>query len=387
MKFLKLATNNILRHKIRSFLALFGVSISIALTFSILSFNKGFEKNLAKELEGTGLHFMIVSSGCPHEVASLVLHSSVLPKYLDITLIEKLKQYPNLKLISPMLVSQLPNHQKNRIDIIYALDISHLPQLKPFLKIKGTLPSNEKEILIGYEIANHDKLTIGDIVKYGPNQKDFKVSGIIEKTGGQEDAHVYMFLSALQEILNKPQGISAIGIKLSTTEMLEKTIEQISREIPGIQIVTMGQVLNSILNLANSAKILSLSIAIIAITISFLGVMNLILMAIFERTQEIGMMRAIGASKWDIFKIIFNETLLITTGGGLIGILITTIASTTIEHFLRIFMPYMPSGKILVFDYNIAFFCILSSMIIGAMSGLFPAWKATKISPIEAIKG
>lgn len=386
MTFINLAFKNILRHKTRTLLALLGIATSIALVFSIVSFNIGFERGLSKELDATGLHFMVVSSGCPHEVASLVLHAAVVPKFLDIEIVDKLKEFNGIDLISPILITQLPNPHKNRIDIIYGMEMSHVPKLKPSWKINGNIPTNEQEVIVGFEIAQHDKLKIGDLIKYPDYPKSFKVSGILQKTGGQDDAYIYMPLKAIQEILNKPQGVTAVGVKLSKPEDLIRITDEISTKVPGIQIVTMGQVLNSLSNLAASAKTLSLSIAIIAILISAIGVMNLILMAIFERTQEIGMMRAIGASRYDIFKIIMNETIMITIFGGIIGIILTVALSEAIEYFIRLFVPYVPSGKMLIFDPLIALFCLIFSLIIGILSGFYPAWKASNISPIEAIR-
>jgi len=115
--------------------------------------------------------------------------------------------------------------------------------------------------------------------------------------------------------------------------------------------------------------------------------MNSVLMAIFERTEEIGMMRAIGASRFDIFRIIMKETALLTLTGGLVGLSLSLIGSNVIEKFVRSFMPYVPSGKMIQFDPLLASICLFFSLFIGIFSGMFPAWRATKINPIEAIKG
>src|SRR6056297_3054843 len=97
----------------------------------------------------------------------------------------------------------------------------------------------------------------------------------------------------------------------------------------------MGEVMNSVSNLAAAARALSLAIVLIAILISAVGVMNSILMAVFERTQEIGMMRAVGASRWDVFRIILEETTILSLTGGLVGILISILGSRMIEAFVR----------------------------------------------------
>jgi putative ABC transport system permease protein len=387
MAFLKLAFNNVIRHRIRSFLTIIGIATSVAVLFSIISFNKGFERGISRELERTGIHFMIVPSGCPHEVASLVLHGAVIPKFLDAGLMEKIMEIKHVELVSPILVFQFPNPEKNRIDLIYGMEMSHLIKLKPSWKIKGEVPKADNEIIIGSEIAGHDNIKVGDIIYYSKANRSFKVAGIIEKTASQDDAFVYMPIKTAQEILQKPSGVTAIGVKVSSAEYINIVTEDLSMKIPGIQVVTMGQVMNSLSSLASSAKILSLSIAAIAILISAVGVMNSILMAIFERTQEIGMMRSIGASRFDIFRIIINETSIMTSTGGIAGVIFSVIGSGIIEGLVRRFMPYVPSGDMIDFEPWLAVLCILFSLCIGVFSGIYPAYKASKITPVEAIKG
>ncbi len=385
MVFFHISFKNLLRHKLRSFLTLVGIAASIAVLFSIISFNRGFERGLTKELERTGLHFMIVPSGCPHEVASLVLHGGVIPKFLDAAVFEKIKKFDQIELTTSILVTQLPNQEKSRVDLVYGMEMEYVSKIKPGWIIKGKMPEKEDELLIGSEIADHDRLNPGDHYRY--NDKIFKVAGIIEKTGSQDDAFIYMPVLSLQKMINKEGRVTALGVRVKNPSELNQITELLSKEIPGIQIVTMGQVMNSIASIANSAKILSLSIAVIAIIISSIGVMNSILMAIFERTQEIGMMRAIGAGRLDIFKIIITETIILTTLGGVIGLLASLIGSGLIEIFVKKFMPYVPSGRMIIFEPVIAFMCIIFSIAIGVVAGIYPAYRASKVSPIEAIKG
>lgn len=387
MPFLSFAFRNLLRHKVRSLLTLIGISASIAVLFSILSLNKGFEKGIAKELDQTGLHFMVVPSGCPHEVASLVLHGAIIPKYLSVEVVDRIRKIPDVELVTPILVAQLPNPAKDRVDLIYGMDLTHARKMKPSWIIDGSLPSNDNEILVGSEIAQHDRLKPGDTLAYPNKNRSFRVAGILQKTGGQDDAFIYMPVKTAQALFSKPDGATAIGVRVASPERINAITEDLSSQVPGIQIVTMGQVLSSLMSLAASAKIMSISLAIIAIFISAVGVMNALLMAIFERAQEIGMMRAIGASRLDIFRIILKETILMTAAGGIAGVLIANAGAQGIESLLRKTMPYVPSGNLIVFDPILAAGCIGFSVLLGFIAGLFPAWKATNISPIEAIKG
>jgi putative ABC transport system permease protein len=387
MPFLSFAFRNLLRHTVRSVLTLVGITASIAVLFSILSFNKGFEQGIAKELDQTGIHFMVVPSGCPHEVASLVLHGAIIPKYLSVDVVDRIRKLADVELVTPILVAQLPNPARDRVDLIYGMDLKHARQMKPSWVIEGSLPTGDDEVIVGSEIAQHDRLKPGDILSYPNKNRSFRVAGVLQKTGGQDDAFIYMPVKTAQVFFNKPDGATAIGVRVGKPERINAVTEELSAQVPGIQIVTMGQVLSSLMSLAASAKIMSISLAIIAIFISAVGVMNAILMAIFERAQEIGMMRAIGASRLDIFRIILKETVLLTAAGGFAGVLLANLGSQGIEILLRKSMPYVPSGSMIVFDPLLAAGCIGFSVLLGFLAGVFPAWKATKISPIEAIKG
>jgi len=385
MGFIILALKNLLRHKIRNFLTILGISASIATLFSIISFNKGFEANLQKEINRTGLHFMIVPSGCPHEVASLVLHGTVIPKFLNLDVLQKISQYEEFEITTPILVAQIFNSEKGKLDLVYGLEMDHLDKIKPHWKIDGEIPKSDASILVGYEVAKHYSIKKGDVLSY-ENVK-FKVSGIIQKTSSQDDAFVYMPIKSLQRIINKPDSATGIGVRVKRVDKINSIIEELRQKVPGIQIVTMNEIVNSLSNLAASAKILGLSIVVVAITISALGIMNTVLMSIFERTEEIGVMRAIGASKVDIFQIVFFETVLLSLLGGIKGLLISLVFSNIIEGFLRSYMPYIPYGKIIQFDLFLALKCLIFSVFIGIIAGFLPALRALKINPIEAIRG
>lgn len=387
MVFLRIALNNLMRHRTRSTLTLVGIATSVAVLFSILSFNRSFEAGLSRELERTGLHFMVVPSGCPHEVASLVLHGSVIPKFLDLSVMDAIRKVPNIEFASPILVGQLPDPERGRVNLVYGLELENVKLIKPGWQIDGALPSRPDEIVLGSEVASHLGLGTGGSISYQGIGKTFAVSGILRRTGSQDDAFIYMPVKTAQEIFRKPSGATAIGIRMKDTAMVMAATDRLTEQVPGIQIVTMNQVMNSIANLAASAKVMSVSIAVIALIVSAVGVMNAMLMAVFERTQEIGMMRAIGASRNDVFRIILKEAVFLTVSGGVAGIMVSIAGSGAIEAFVRRVMPYVPAGALVTFEPGIALGSMALVILIGVLSGIYPAWQASRISPIEAIKG
>ncbi|MDI6744158.1 MAG: ABC transporter permease [Thermodesulfovibrionales bacterium] len=387
MTILKLALNNIKRRKTRSLLTLFGIAFSIAVFFSILSINKGFERELDRQLKKTGIHFMIVPSGCPYEVATLVLHGSILPQLLNADVLEKVRTTERLELVSPALVTQLPNPRAGRVDTIYGIDMADAFKIKPEWQIDGRLPADKFEILAGSAVANAYKLKPGDEITYTIENRRFKVAGILKETTTQDDAFVYMHIQTLQEIINKPQAVTAIFARAKDPAMLEDIIGDIYIKVTSVQIITMGEIIGSIMTIVSSAKSLGISIAVIVIFISAIGIINLMLTTVFEQTKEIGMIRAIGASRSDIFSMVINEAIVLSAIGGAAGIFLSVIFSPLIEKIVRNITPYVPGGRIVTFGYELAVLCFFFSIIIGAVSGLFPAWKASRLSPVEAIGG
>jgi putative ABC transport system permease protein len=109
-------------------------------------------------------------------------------------------------------------------------------------------------------------------------------------------------------------------------------------------------------------------------------------MSVSERTQEIGIMKAIGASKLDIFKLIWIETLIVCTLGGIFGSIIAIIGGNLVELLVRKVMPYAPSGKLLLITPDLLAYSFLGVIIVGIISGLLPALKAASMRPIEVIR-
>jgi putative ABC transport system permease protein len=298
----------------------------------------------------------------------------------------RLQATEGVALATPILVAQLPDPQRGKVDLIYGVDMAVLAAIKPGWQISGRIPANDGEILLGFEVAQHEKLKPGDRFA-APGGVPLVVAGVVGLTGSQDDAFVYLPIRTAQKLLDRQDAATAIGVRVTDPGRMKGITDTLAAAVPGIQIVTMGEVMNSIANLAAAARALSLAFVLIAILISAVGVMNAILMAVFERTQEIGMMRAVGASRRDIFRIILEETTILAAGGGLFGIGVAILGSRLIEAFVREVMPYVPSGQLISFDPLLALGSVAFILAIGLTAGLYPAWKASKINPIEAIKG
>jgi putative ABC transport system permease protein len=157
-------------------------------------------------------------------------------------------------------------------------------------------------------------------------------------------------------------------------------------KVPETQVISMAQVRGTILNLISSAKVLADAVALIAIFIAVIGVMNTILMSVFERTQEIGISKALGASRLDVFRLIWTETIVICVIGGAIGCGLAMAGSGLVEYVIKKILPYAPTGKLVTIEPKLLAFAIIGAVVLGIISGIYPAWRASSMKPVEAIR-
>lgn len=219
----------------------------------------------------------------------------------------------------------------------------------------------------------------------------FRVVGILERGGGKDDGSYFIQIEEAQRIFRKYKMLTGIGVRLNNLAQLPLFTDRIynRKELGETQVVSLAEVKGTILNLVQTAKILVMSVAFIAILVALIGVMNTILMSVFERTQEIGIMKAIGASQMDIFKLIWLETIVICVFGGIFGTVIAVFGGSFIEKMIRVVMSkagYVPAGQIINFTPEIIIGSFLGAIVLGILSGIWPAYRAAKMRPIEAIR-
>jgi putative ABC transport system permease protein len=139
--------------------------------------------------------------------------------------------------------------------------------------------------------------------------------------------------------------------------------------------------------LANSTRLLLGCIAAVALLAAGAGVSNTILIAVAERRRELGMLRAIGASRAHIFRLIWFETLQTCAGGAMVGVATAFAASRGLEVWVRSILPYAPRGSLIHWEWWIATACIGCALILGSLAGLLPAARAASVPPMLAIRG
>ena len=388
----QVAYKNLLRKKVRSVLTLIGIALSAWVLVSLLGFNHGYKTALNKDIDNMGFQLMIMAKGCPYEAATMMLKGGTGLRFMKQSILETIEKEPEVEKTTPMLMQAVfdPNKgESGGIAAYLGVEPKSFSEMKTFLKFRQGgwfTDENAYEAVMGYEAAELEQREVGDMILIPEKNIQFKVVGILDRTGTQDDGTIFVPLKTLQKIFNKTDELTTIGIKVkkdADSNRLEKKLYT----LPDVQVVSLAQVKQTIMRLISTAKVMVLSTALIAILIAMVGVINTILMSVHERFQEIGILKTIGAMPWDIFKLIWTETIILCTIGGVLGITLALILSKITEVVIRRILPYSPSGGLVLIDLKLVLITLAAILCIGLLSGLYPAWRAGRIRPLEAIRG
>jgi len=386
-----IAYKNLLRKKIRSILTIFGIALSTWVLVSLLGFNRGYEDSLNKDIDNLGFQVLLTAKGCPYEAATLMLQGGAGLRYIPETVVDELYKDAEVDVLTPMLMQAVFDPEQGESGVMNAylgVDPKTYPGMKSYLSfVQGGwfTDANAHEAVLGFEAAELEQREVGDMILIPDHDVEVKVVGVLARSGTQDDGTIFMPYKALQHIFDKDGLITSVGIKVHKDANIAAYEERLF-QLPDVQVVSMASVKATISNLVSTARVMVLSIAMIAILIAMVGVMNTILMSVFERYQEIGIMKSMGATLGHIFGLIWFETLILCLIGGVLGATLSVFFASLTDSLIRYLLPYSPTGSLVSIDIQLVFKAIAIITVIGVISGIYPAFKAAVIKPIEAIK-
>ncbi len=402
---LDIALKNVLRHKVRSFLTILGISLGIGLILTLGSIGEGLNKQIGEQIGNVAAVIDVRATDENEGISDDVIES-----IKDVSGVETVVPIGTYRITRTFRGSAFGGRMGRELQMgggvsrglggglggtgeltFTAINPEDQDYIIGALIIalegrKLDESDNGKEVvLLGYSQAESQNLNLGDEIEYEKrieNSSDtesffFEVVGILEETGENDiDNAAYVPLKTMQEI-EDDETISSLQVRVADISMVEGVTQDINDyfdEVRAFSIVTMIRQLESTLE---TIQLAVLGIAAVSVIVGGLGVMNTMITSVMERRREIGVMKAIGATtKMILIQVIQESAFLSLIGGGLGLILgyLSTILITQYTTFITIMTPELIA-------LGLGF-----SLVLGIGAGLYPAWAASQLDPIEVLR-
>ena len=399
---LKSAVQSLKGNKARSFLTMLGIIIGISSVITMSAIGKGGQENITGNLKKTGYGKFTVYVDREDQ--------SFRWKYLlDDSTIEKLKKTNEFKAVSPMIKKRLFAKIGGRDEIMWLtvstpeyeeIDKVNITGGRSFLSLE--YKNGERSILIDHitarDIFGSTRNALGKSIDMSKSRKDpkirYTVVGVfqnefeqyVKAMGGRRiPRFVRMPLRTYDKVFDlKANGYTDIVIESKNPENMSKDMaraKEILEDITGVadlyEVGTLSDGASSFDSVLTTLNLFVTFVAGISLFVGGIGVMNIMLVSVIERTKEIGIRKAIGATNRDILVQFLMESIILTGCGGIIGIIFGVLLALLVGNFAGI-PPVFSLFSILI--------SLAVSMGIGIVFGVAPAKKAAELNPVDALR-
>ncbi|HEX5338302.1 MAG TPA: ABC transporter permease [Gallionella sp.] len=373
MNLFSFALDNLYRRPARTSLTVSAISLGIAAVVALTSIAWGFEASWQKANDARGTDLIVTRIASENTMPSPFVADKVQPALANLPHVQQV-----VGLLSEMLTVS------NDAPPVFVFGWAYGSYLWDHLKLaEGRWPANDAEaaVAIGSLAAEMLHKKIGDDMEI--EGRSFKVAGIFESPAVVENGAVIMSLTQAQQITDKPGKVNILNIKLDG-QAAEPDIADIKARVratlPGFIAITSGELVqkNAVVRIS---KAMSNATILIAGLVGALVVFNTMLMSVNERTREIGILLALGWQRRTVMKLVFGEAAIITLAGGMAGIVLGIGITWGLEHL------ELMRGKIdAVFSLPFLLGVLGLSVLLGICGGAYPAFKAARLLPSQALK-
>lgn len=395
---LKSALEDFRRNKVRTFLTSLGILIGVASVVLLTAFGLGLKKYIKNQFENLGTNLLLVLPGSPVDESGGFSSQSVntlLGTSFDEKDAAQIERLQDVEYVAPAFLKTVEfwASGKSEIGDLYATDEEIFPirNLKAkFGEIfdKTEVRKRSKKAVMGPKIAEKlfgspDKSIGKDITV---ENTSFEVIGVLEPKGGgglggpDFDSFVYVPYTATFSI-NPKKEFFTITVKVQNEGVVESVKEEINKVLSrrydedDFSVVEQTEILSAVTSIFSVLNMVLIAIAGISLIVGGIGIMNIMYVSVIERTREIGVRRALGATQKDILVQFLAESVVLSFVGGSLGIILSFIVVLTVQS---IFPAYINLSSVVVAS--------AVSSAVGIIFGVFPAYRASKLLPVEAIR-
>jgi putative ABC transport system permease protein len=396
------AFESILSNKLRSSLTMLGIVIGVAAVISMLAIGTGAEESITSQIEGIGANVLFVQSGgdaTNPEVLTLK----------DAEAISDPDRAPSVLTVAPTLQGNVTVSVagESSSTSVVAVTPEYFVAQNVVVEEGNEISSANEEgqdavVILGTEVAEdlfgYTSGLVGESVRI--NDQPFTVIGVLEEEGGtgfgSADDQILVPLSTAQSrLLSRPSvgQVDLIYVQAIDSESVESATEEVSQILRAQHISTLGvddfeilstqSVLETAESITDTFTLFLGGIAGISLLVGGIGIMNIMMVSVIERTREIGLRKAMGARKTDILSQFLIESLVLSIVGGLVGILLGWAIASLIGGFSF----GGPGSEIQpTVSMNSVLLATLFSASVGIFFGIYPANRAANLEPVEALR-
>lgn len=407
---IKIAINGLRTHKTRSALTILGIVIGISSIILIMSLGAGAKNLIVGEIQGTvGSRIIEIKPGRDSSGMSsflTVIFSDSL-KQRDVDALEKKSNAPYISGVMPLVFSGVNTTYESEIfqATLYGMNelgqrmYSLSPEEGDFLS-EDDVKSYADVVVIGAKVKEKLFENTQDVIgkKIKIKNRNFKIIGVLPKKGSTMvsfDETVIIPYTTAQQYITGKKYFQHIIVEADTEANINRTIEDIKLtlrnnhnitdpEKDDFSISSQADALKMVSTVMNILTLFLVAVATISLIVGGVGIMNIMLVSVTERTKEIGLRKAIGATNKDILKQFVFESVILTSVGGVIGICLGAFFSYIAMLILN--SSLFSLGWTFVFPWSSAVIGIVVSSMIGLIFGIYPASQAAKKSPMEALR-
>lgn len=400
--------------KVRSGLTTLGIVIGVGAIVALLSFTQGFQVAITGQFqEGLSTDVVTVQTGSTGFGFNSNGDSDFTLYANDTELINEIDGVvTSSATISKTVTAELDDSERTLS--LTGTDFDAYRELySTFVAEHGVIPDNpaDDEMVIGHRLYDPwnngtNLVELGDTVnvyytvrngtKLVPVNKSVTIVGILEEIGafgfGPSDTGAYISLESAMEYFDSEE-VSQIAVKLQNDD--SAFIDSISEDIEElflneVSVVSATAMLNTISSALDTVEVLLGGIAGISLLVAGIGIMNIMIVSLMERTREIGILKALGSTGRNVLLIFLGEALLIGLIGGALGIGVGALLANFFGRFMgglggpvgqRTPMAITP-----VLTPTLALEALLFGVLVSVVFALYPAWRASKLEPVEALR-